>query len=181
MCFISTPLPSGCRKKAGGLRNNKRSRPPAAAAATSVAGEGKDKDANSSSSSEDEVAVVKADKRSKKGVNNFSTGGGGVGAEARAAARCGWKRDTGWFFLSPAIVVWIIPGLRGGCARWVAGVERGGVIATRCCGGHRQHLLLRLELVLSWVQRRCRISRGLYPANWSGDDGFRSNHPAAGE
>eukprot|EP00752_Nemacystus_decipiens_P012961 g11470.t1 len=85
-------VPAGGGAK-GGLRNNKRSRPAAAAAAT-AAGEGKEKDANSSSSSEDEVAVVKADKRSKKGVNNFSTGGGGSGAEARAAAREALAKET---------------------------------------------------------------------------------------
>lgn len=35
------------------------------------------------------MEVVKSDKRNKKGVNKFSTGAGGVGAEARAAARYG--------------------------------------------------------------------------------------------
>lgn len=69
------------------MRNTKRARPSAAVAGAAT-GEAKAKGGTGdSSSSEDEVAVVKADKRAKKGVNKFSTGGGGVGAEARAAAR----------------------------------------------------------------------------------------------
>lgn len=88
----SRPLHS--RRVPGGLRNNKRSRP-AKLSTGEVNGDDDTGNSNksggggnsSSSSSEDEVAVVKADKRAKKGVNKFSTGGGGVGAEARAAAR----------------------------------------------------------------------------------------------
>lgn len=99
-----TPSASSCRRQAGiactetplvqhslllpalhtgGMRSNKRSRV--------TKGDGKGAGGGSAgSSSEDDVAVVKADKRGKKGVNNFSTGGGSGGAEARAAAR--WAR-----------------------------------------------------------------------------------------
>ncbi|CAN0395600.1 unnamed protein product [Pylaiella littoralis] len=83
------PAAGGSR---GGLRNNKRPRPATAAAAADK-GQGKG-DNSSSSSSEDDVSVVKLDKKAKKGVNKFSTGGGGVGAEARAAAREALAKET---------------------------------------------------------------------------------------
>ncbi|CAN0092397.1 unnamed protein product [Ectocarpus sp. 6 AP-2014] len=70
----------------GGMRNNKRSRV--------TKGEGKGAGGSGGSSSEDDVAVVKADKKGKKGVNNFSTGGGSGGAEARAAAREALAKET---------------------------------------------------------------------------------------
>ncbi|CAM9424612.1 unnamed protein product, partial [Laminaria digitata] len=79
---------AGSKGVVGGMRNNKRAR--RKRGGDDDKGSGDDK----SSSSEDEVAVVKAGKRNSKGVNKFSTGGGGAGSEARAAVREALAKET---------------------------------------------------------------------------------------